>query len=399
MRKILRFIYRTILYFFIVIFGMLIMYYLSAPIYNFSGPVPFSGDKLYNPYQSSDSNNWRKYNFQVQSKAWLGITDGRKNTNQLIDSVYNILGYDHVATSDYQKINYYGKEKPSFIPTYEHGYNIFKTHQVCIGAESVLWTDLLLWQTTSMKQWILDLLKKDNRLVVIAHPLLRGGYTINDMTYLTNYDAIEVLNNMRVSTAHWDEALSSGQIAYIIGNDDAHDVLNSNDVGRRFTMINSKTLNQENILQSLEKGNAYGMDFVRIDDEPMDDKIQRSKDIPSLRYAKLYSDTLKVKVDRIATSIKFITSNGEIAKEVLNNNKAEAVIGSQMPYLRTHFSFADGSNLYLNPVIRYSGDGPTTQKTAEVDSRATLLLRIVYFICALLIAYGIAMLRKSRRRK
>ena len=61
-----------------------------------------------------------------------------------------------MATSDYQKINYHGSDKPDFIPTYEHGYNIFKTHQVCIGAERVLWTDLLVFQTKSMKQWIIE---------------------------------------------------------------------------------------------------------------------------------------------------------------------------------------------------------------------------------------------------
>ena len=84
---------------------MLIAFYLMAPIYEFSGPIKFSGDKLYNPYAEMDSTHWKKYNFQVQSKAWLGITDGRKNSNEMIDSVYNALGFDHVATSDYQKIN------------------------------------------------------------------------------------------------------------------------------------------------------------------------------------------------------------------------------------------------------------------------------------------------------
>ena len=233
------------------------MYYLLAPVYKFSGPVPFAGDKLYNPYQSIDSTDWRKYNFQVQSKAWLGITDGRKNTNELIDSVYNLLGYDHVATSDYQKINTYGKNDPAYIPTYEHGYNIFKTHQVCIDVDEVLWVDLMFGQTLSMKQWILDKLSEHTEIVVIAHPLLRDGYSINDMKYLTNYDAIEVLNNLRVSDEHWDAALSSGQIAYIIGNDDAHDVMNSNEVGRRFTMINSTSLDRNTIMLNLKKGRRH----------------------------------------------------------------------------------------------------------------------------------------------
>lgn len=377
---------------------MLVAYYLMAPVYKFSGPVPFTGDRLFNPYQHMDSLNWKKYNFQVQSKAWLGITDGRKNSNELIDSIYHELGFDHVATSDYQKINYFGKDDSAFIPTYEHGYNIFKTHQVCIGSKKVLWTDLMFGQTLSMKQWILDLLRDDNRIVVLAHPLLRNGYSVNDMKYLTNYDGIEVLNNVRVSTEHWDEALSSGQIATIIGNDDAHDVQNSNEVGRRFTMINSPTTYREDILYNLKLGNAYGMDFIRIDDEPMTHKYKRSRKLQYLLKAELISDTLFVKVDTISSEIRFITSNGKVVKKLNKTDAGYCIIRDDYPYLRTEIEFFDGSVMYLNPVIRYSGEKPETLKTAIVDSGATLRLRIIYFVVALVIAYFIAKRRKLRKK-
>lgn len=399
MKKLLRAIWRFITLLLIIIAGTLVMYYLLAPVYKFSGPVPFTGDKLYNPYQSIDSSDWRKYNFQVQSKAWLGITDGRKNSNELIDSVYKILGYDHVATSDYQKINTFGKGDPAYIPTYEHGYNIFKTHQVCINTDKVLWVDLMFGQTLSMKQWILDQLSAQSELVILAHPLLRDGYSLGDMKYLTNYDGIEVLNNMRVSDAHWDEALSSGQIAYIIGNDDAHDVLNSNHVGRRFTMINSPNLDQNTIMSNLKKGAAYGMDFYRIGDEPMDDKVKRSKYIPKLISAKLNFDTLTVTVSTVASQISFIGNEGVTKKIVENSNSASYVINKDDPYLRTEILFSDSSRMYLNPMIRYSGAYPVTLKTAEVNTSATLQLRIIYFVIGLIIAYVIARYRKGRKSK
>ncbi len=374
------------------------MFYLLAPIYKFSGPVKFSGNKLYNPYHKMDSLNWKKYNFQVQSKAWLGITDGRKNSNELIDSVYSILGYDHVATSDYMKINYFGNNKASYIPTYEHGYNIFKTHQVCIGSNRVLWVDMMFGQTLSMKQWIIDELKKSTRLVVLAHPLLRDGYTIDDMKYLTNYDGIEVLNNMRVSSDHWDMALSSGQLAWIIGNDDAHDVLNSNDVGRRFTMINSATTDSSEILKSLEKGAAYGMDFFRVDDEPMDDKVERSKHIPVLTRAELIADTLFVSSDKKAKEIRFIADNGIVVKSVKKSKSAWCIIEDDHSYMRTELEYNDGSIMYLNPVVRYDGKMPVSVKTAEIDTSSTLKLRMVYFVLGLIIAYSIARWRKNRRK-
>ena len=30
--------------------GMVLLFYFMAPVYKFSGPVPFEGNKLYNPY-------------------------------------------------------------------------------------------------------------------------------------------------------------------------------------------------------------------------------------------------------------------------------------------------------------------------------------------------------------
>ncbi|PIQ26432.1 MAG: hypothetical protein COW63_17480 [Bacteroidetes bacterium CG18_big_fil_WC_8_21_14_2_50_41_14] len=387
MKVIFRFFKRFLLVMLVMLIGMLLMFYLLAPVYQFSGPVPFSGKKIYNPYTNMRSSDWKKYNFQVQSKAWMGITSGRDNTNTLIDSIYHQLGYDHVATSDYQKINSYQSEQPAYIPTYEHGYNAFKTHQVCIGAKKVLWTDLILWQSLSMKQWIIDLLQKDSRFVVLAHPLLRNGYTINDMKYLTNYQGIEVLNNLRVSLEHWDEALGSGQIAWIISNDDAHDVRNSNEVGRRFTLINSPSTNNEDIMAALEKGNAIGVDFYRISDEPMEEKIIRSRILPSLISVEVSHDSLIVTIDSLAKEIRFVGHGGKLLKTVHHTNLAFFVIPITEPYVRTEIEFDSHSVFYLNPMIRYSGNDLITSKKASINPSATLRLRILYFILALVMAY------------
>lgn len=375
---------------------ILVVFYLMAPVYTFTEPEAFSGNKLYNPYQNMDTTHWKRYNFQVQSKAWGGITDGRKNTNNLIDSVYNELGFDYVATSDYQRINKHGSDKPSFIPTYEHGYNIYKTHQVCIGAKKVLWVDLLWVQTLSMKQWIIDMLDKDCEIVVLAHPLLRHGYTIEEMKYLTNYRMMEVLNNLRISTDHWDMALSSGQVVWLMGNDDAHDVLHPNDVGRKFTVINSPTTNKENIIKNLKTGNSYGVDFYPTMDVPITERIERIKHTPVVKKVDLVFDTLKVGVDQIAKEIHFIGQEGIIRHTVFDTNYAEYKIKTNDPYIRTVFKFNDGSSIYLNPVIRYDGSEPVSLKKAVVNEKATLALRIGYFLVALTVVY---LVRNHRQRK
>lgn len=327
-----------------------------------------------------------------------GVTDGRKNTNELIDSIYTELGFDHVATSDYQKINYFEKNNSSFIPTYEHGYNIFKTHQVCIGAEKVLWTDLFLWQTVSMKQWIIDELNKTTQFIVLAHPLLRNGYTINDMKYLTNYNGIEVLNNMRVSLEHWDTALSSGQPVWIIGNDDAHDVTNWREVGRRFTMINAASTDSSVIMRKLKAGTNYGMDILGVSDTSFAETVERIKSLPVLKEVSLLNDTLLVTIDKKAKEIRFISDQGKVVKSVFNTKLGYCKIEESNTYVRTEVYFHDGSIMYLNPVIRYDGNNLKSMMTAEVDTSGTLKLRMLYFIIGLIVAYSIAKWRKGRKR-
>jgi hypothetical protein len=384
-----------VIYMLIILVGMLVVFYLMAPIYEFPEPVSFKGDNLYNPYEGMDSSDWKQYNFQVQSKAWGGITDGRKNSNELIDSIYKVLSFDHVATSDYQKINYHGREKPSFIPTYEHGYNAWKTHQVCIGAKRVLWTDLILFQTLSMKQWIIDLLDKDCEIVVLAHPLLRHGYTVDEMKYLGNYEMMEVLNNLRISIDHWDAALSSGQLVWLMGNDDAHNVLNPNDVGRKFTMINSRTKNKDDIISSLKSGNSYGVDFYPTMDVPIDERARRIKDVPIVKQAELLQDTFHVRVDQPADEIHFIGQNGTIMHTAFDSNAAFYPIKRTDSYIRTVFRFSDGTSVYLNPVIRHDGEKPVSMRTPTINQSATLYLRIAYFLVILSLVYFF----RSRRQK
>ena len=359
--------------------GVLLLFYFMAPVYTFSVPVPFSGEKLYNPYQGMKPEQWKKYNFQVQSYAWGGLTNGRKNSNRLIDSVYRVLGFDYVATSDYQRINYHGNDKPDFIPTYEHGYNIFKTHQVCIGSDEVLWIDLVFFQTTGMKQWIIDRLRPHNEIIALAHPKLRNGYTFDDLKKLTHYDLMEVLNDFRVSSAYWDTALTAGQPAFILSNDDAHDVMHTIEVGTRFTMINANSTNRESIINALKAGNAYGVDFKMIRGESLTAKALRIKKLPYMKNFELTGDTITVGVSQKAVQFSFIHQNGDTVKVVRNVDSARYIVKPADLYVRTEIKFKDGSVFYLNPVIRYSGDKPESQMVAKIDVTATGWLRMFYF--------------------
>lgn len=374
--------------------------YITCPVYDFNEPVPFSGNNLYNPYENMDPGSRRKANFQVQSKAWLGLTDGRKNTNEEIHRVYESLGYDVIATSDYQKINRYKSDHPAYIPVYEHGYNIRKVHQVLIGSERVLWRDYPFLQSIHNKQHIIRLLRPDNDVIVLAHPKFENGYLPENMKWLSGYDAIEVLNYFRRSFEHWDSALSSGNYVTIIGNDDVHDIANPDEVGQYMTMINAPVVDRENVVQAILSGNTYGVYVYRPVGETMDTKIEKAKRIPVLQGVSLRDDTLVVSFSDTASEVVFIGQGGIARASRTHCTEARYTIMPEDTYIRTEIHFPSKMSLYLNPVCRYEGAGPAKIQAPAVNLHKTWILRILGFATLFFILINVyAFRRRHKRRK
>lgn len=372
----------------LLLLGFLWIPYLGSTIYKFPDPEPFSGLSINNPYATMDSNSWIKANFQIQSYAWKGITDGRMNTNERIDSIYELLDYDVIATSDYMKINRHRENIASYVPVYEHGYGIFKNHQVCIGAKKVDWIDFFFYQSLNHKQQILNSLRDNNELVFIAHPKLRKGYAPEDFTYLTNYDGIEVLNNYRVSLEHWDAALSSGHYATILSDDDAHDISKPDEVGHYCTFINMPELNRENIISSLKSGNAFGAEIFRENGDTYQIKKEKLKEIASIKLLSIINDTIQIKIDKIASEIRFIGQGGEIMKTVSNALLANYLFKKSDTYIRIEIFFPNGNKFYLNPFIRHNGD-LDMPKINGVNWVKTWFFRIFAFLIIILMGYSI----------
>ena len=360
--------------------------YISSPVYNFEQSKPFSGDKIYNPYQDLNPEEWRRGNFQIQSKAWAGVTSGRGNSNEEIYEIYKNLGYDIIATSDYQRINYFHEDKPGFIPVYEHGYSIPKTHQVLIGSEKVLWKDYPIFQTIHNKQNIINKLRPDNQLIYLAHPKLRNGYTVEDMRLLANYDGIEVLNNYRTSTEHWDAALSAGNYVTLIGNDDAHDISNPDEIGHHCTLINSPDLNQKNLISNLRSGNAIGVKIWRPIGESMEAKIKRTKVLPVLKKAQLNGNVFEISTDSVIKEVRFIGQGGKIIKTSNEPTTASYKFSKQDSYLRAEIEFKNQITFYLNPICRFDGKAPVKMPLPTVNIYKTWLLRIIGFSTLIFLA-------------
>ncbi|HNS18648.1 MAG TPA: hypothetical protein PKH94_08165 [Bacteroidales bacterium] len=379
MRNIGSYIGKSLLYLLILALGFLILNYLTCPVFEFSEPAPFSGNKLYNPYQNLDSVVWRKGNFQVQSKAWGGITDGRKNSNELIFDVYRQLGYDIIAISDYQKINTWGSDQPGYVPVYEHGFGIEKNHHVLIGAHKVIWNDYPLFQNLHHKQQILNRLRASSDLVYVAHPEFTRDYPAEEMKWLSNYDGIEVLNGFRKSIEHWDTALSAGRYVTILANDDAHDVSNPDEIGQFCTFIHSPGNTSGEIIPSLKRGRSYGAEIPRPLGESMEQKARRHRHLPRLEKARLAGDTLVVEMDSAAAEFRFIGQGGTVRSRQVGAKQATYVISPEDTYIRTEIAYPDGTTLYLNPVARYKETVPSNPPAFRINQQKTWLLRGLTF--------------------
>jgi hypothetical protein len=385
LKKIIKYSLRSLI---IILFLLFSLPFIISPVYDFPEPEPFSGDKIWNPYEGMVFDQWKKGNFQIQSLAWGGITDGRKNPTDTIIGIYNALNYDIIGISDYMKINRYNEGKEGYIPIYEHGINYKKTHQVNIGTDKVIWLDFPFVQTLSHKQFIINVLRKHTDVLALAHPAFHfEGYSKNDLKYLTNYDLIEALNHQVYSLEHWDAALSAGNAKYILANDDAHDITNPYLVGVVSTYINAPGTSREEITEAMKAGKTYGFIPRTPTVETYEHKIRREKFLPVLLYAGLIGDTLTVMVDYAAQEIRFIGQDSDTLKTIENWMVGKYRIKESDPYVRVEIAFRSKETIYLNPFIRYSGEKPET-RMASVNYFKTIAYRGSYtLVFVLLLIY------------
>ena len=385
----LKIFFKSIFYVFLTFIVFVVLSSVFVPSYSFDEPKPFQGTYLHNPYKDMNPDNWIQSNFHAHTRQFGGLTNGRVNTNEMLDSVYSAFGFQHIGISDYNKINYYDSANPSFIPTYEHGYGIFKIHQLCIGAEKVRRHDFVAFQNLSMKQHTLNRLEKQARLVIPAHPsFVKKGYLVEDMKYLSNYKLMEVLNGFRISSAHWDMALSNGHLVYLIGNDDSHDVTDMWDVAKRFTMINSPKNEAEHLIQALENGNAVAVDFPVRREETLEQKIKRLKnDVPYMTQIELCGDTLLISASKQISKIKFIGQYGKELDVQKNQKTAKYIIQPEDNYVRTVATFKGGVTLYLNPITRHESDEIVKQRLDKINYPKTIILWTLYVLVIFALFY------------
>jgi hypothetical protein len=370
---------------FLLLFNVAFQFLLCTR-YSFPEPRIFNGEKLYNPYQGTDSTKWRRANFHLHTRQLFGLTAGASNTVQSADSFYNYFNYDIRGISDYMKINASQKLSGNYIPIYEHGFTFNKTHQIVINAKRICWKDYFFRERLNDKQYIINCLKKDTTtLVSIVHPKIRNAYSISDFRYLCNYDCFEIANSKSSFVRYYDAALSAGHRVFIMADDDAHDLSDISDGAHCFTMINGYA-DKNSVLMALKTGKSYGVCFNVYPYATNYQKKEALGKLPAVKVLNLRNDTIFIRMESEVDTIRFIGQNGIIRKISTNCDRNSYYFRKDDTYIRTEIVCADGTIYYMNPIFRYSGSALSSE-IPQVNIIRTSLPRIIFvFIILLMIS-------------
>lgn len=357
---------RKIIYILFLFFAFLVYdQYINCPKFEFSKSKPFSGDFIYNPYQNLNLNNGKIANFHGHTHSWLGLTNGKSNPEN-VSKRYKILGFDVAAVSQYHWIEKTAKNIPD---VYEHGINMFKTHQLVIGSNNVLWKEYYFPQTLYNKQYILKRLAENpNNVVVINHPVIRKGYNEDDFKNLKYYDCIEALRPNANSVSYWDTALSYGNPVYILANDDFHNVDNDNEIGNYANLIYSNDLSEKNLIYSLKRGASVAVSFQSVHNKSL---LQRKTLVTEAKKLILgiKNDDTKIVIETCndLKNVSWIGQKGIVKKidSVSQSNTNYSGSSSlnrfiytyefkkEDTYIRAELFTKSGIRLYLNPFFRH----------------------------------------------
>lgn len=385
-RSIMKFLLKFAFVAILVILGFITFQYSRTCFYNFPETKPFQGDQFYNPYAKINRESRKlKANFHAHGIAWGNYTYGA-NTDEEVYEAYKKKNYDIIGISNYHSLNEVGNESDSlYFPVYEHGCNILKSHYLVLNPESVSFFDQPLIQSISMQQQVIEKIRESKGAIAIAHPEL-SGRSEEGMLNLVHYDFIEVLNHYRVSKSFWDHSLSSGKLAWVLGNDDTHDV-NDETAFKIWNIIYSESKAKDSVLAKMKKGMHYSVKTV----DGVCDKELNLCQIEGGRLHVQFSDTIN--------AIEIIGQNGKIIYTHYLVNEFYYDFNPNDTYVRIEAHDNDFS-IYLNPIVRF--DGKTiplnTHLELTVNTLITWLFRFSTWVLLILELYLIYRIIRKRSR-
>lgn len=359
-------------------------------IYDFPPTAPFEGDSIINPYREVDSLNWRKANFHAHQRWFFGATSAGYSEEEFINA-YREQKYDIIGLSDHQYINPYGH-----FPTYEHGWGVNNFHILMLGARDRSWFDYpMMWMPKHQMQYQFDKFAKQAKLTVLNHPYRLRHASREAYREIRGYDLMEM--NSMMNAESWDMALSSGIHSYLIADDDAHTSDDRESSFQRcYTMVNTKSLQEDDILEALKAGRAYG---VAISTER--NTAPRPHDsLPTITSIGLQgADTMFVRFSLMADSVRFIGQNGAVVASVLASDSAECVIRPEDSYVRVMAYFPRGTQLWTNPLCRVNPGEVIECESPQTNILFTVLNSISWSVLSILILVLIWIMNKNSKKK
>jgi len=320
---------------------LILLPYAWAPVYRFPEPAPFSGAQFWNPYATL-SGQWARANLHAHGHAWLGLTSGAQS-DSAVAARYREMGYAVAGVSDYQRIAaFHGVDT---LPLYEHGFNLGKNHQLAIGAHGVDWFDLPLWQSPSEQQYVIDRVKRKASLVALNHPSSRDAYSLDALRWLTGFDLIEVANGPFTTEDEWDATLSSGHVVWAIGNDDTHDLEDLRRTAVAWTMIDTASSGESDVLFALRGGRSYAV---------LRTGAFAASGVTTLSSLNVVGNTMTVTLNGAPSKVTFIGQDGVVRNTIHDALSASYVMRGDDSYIRTVVT-SPHTTLFLNPVVRWNG--------------------------------------------
>lgn len=340
---------KIFLFFIVTLLLLCVFLFFGVPVYRFAPASTFQGEAIYNPYRNIDASEWRKANFHAHQREQSHRARINYSTKDFVEA-YQKMDYDVIGLSDHQYLNYYGYDRPGFIPTYEHGYGLNRYHLLLIGAQKVSMYDFPLMLTRSQMQYVVEQLVPEAQLLVLNHP----GQTrlINHKFYnrLRGYDLLEINpeRGSQNSVPCWDTALSAGIYSNLIANDDAHSITNRNSwFQRAFTMINTPDLMPNELINRLKQGATYGVYVPR----ELNTREKPHQGLPTVEDVGLRGEQVYVRVSEPA-QIRFIGQGGKLLKELPSDTSATYDFAKTDTYVRMEAHFPNGAILFMNPFVR-----------------------------------------------
>ncbi|MCM8785470.1 MAG: hypothetical protein NC827_06245 [Candidatus Omnitrophica bacterium] len=281
--------------------------------------------EFFNPFE--EEGKWFKGNIHTHTRN----SDGKFLPEEIV-KIYKENSYDFLFITDHNKITDYKSPFNDFLTIKGIEFNKDGFHILGLDIEQSFSTENLTVQ---------QIIKKTNEtggFAIICHPYW-SAITSPDILSLSGFIGIEIFNNSceiekgkGYSTIQYDEVLQKGLQVFGFAVDDCH---SERDIFGGFIMVKTKSLDKEEICNSIKNGLFYSSTGVIIKDLKIEDNTIKISFSPSIT------------VDFIAYG-----SNGiRIYNEGIEFDYAEYKIKGIEKYIRIEITNKENKKGWTNPIF------------------------------------------------